>query len=117
MRLGAWGFRGTPTQGVAMPVADFEAGGKGPLVVSFRCGLGVRVIPTVCSCLDASHLKWKETGTHLPACAQGLNRYEINRWQLSQVLPRTVHLKVWSSDHLHQKQPRYPRHSESESQG
>ena len=76
MRLGAWGFRGTPTQGVAMPVADFEAGGKGPLVVSFRCGLGVQVIPTVCSCLDASHLKWKETGTHLPACAQGLNRYE-----------------------------------------
>lgn len=52
MGLGAWGFRGTPTQGVAMPVADFEADGKGPLVVSFRCGLGVRVILTVCSCLE-----------------------------------------------------------------
>ena len=40
MGLGAWGFRGTPTQGAAMPVADVEADGKGPLVVSFCCGSG-----------------------------------------------------------------------------
>ena len=82
MGLGAWGFRGTPTQGAAMPVADVEADGKGPLVVSFCCGLWVRVILTVCSCLDASHLKWKETGTRLPVCAQGLNRYEQKVRQL-----------------------------------
>lgn len=74
MGLGAWGFRGTPTHGAAVPMADVEADGKGPLVMSFRCGLGVRVIPTVCSCLDTSHWKWKETGTRLPVRAQGLNR-------------------------------------------
>ena len=74
MGLGAWGFRGTPTHGAAVPMADVEADGKGPLVMSFRCGLGVRVIPTVCSCLDTSHWKWKETGTSLPVRAQGLNR-------------------------------------------
>ena len=74
MGLGAWDFRGTPTHGAAVPIADVEADGKGPLVMSFLCGLGVRVIPTVCSCLDTSHWKWKETGTRLPVCAQGLNR-------------------------------------------
>lgn len=73
MGLGAWGFRGTPTQGAAVPMADVEADGKGPLVMSFLSGLGGRVILTVCSCLDASHWKW-ETGTRLPVCAQGLNR-------------------------------------------
>lgn len=34
-RLGAWGFRGTPPRGAAMPMADVEADGKGPLVAFF----------------------------------------------------------------------------------
>lgn len=61
MGLGAWGFRGTPTQGAAMPMADVEADGKGPLVASlWALGAG----DTDCLLLSGrSHLKWKETGT------------------------------------------------------
>lgn len=67
MGLGAWGFRGTPTQGAAMPMADVEADGKGPLVVSlWALGAG----DTDCLLLSGRLPLEVEGDRHPPPCVR-----------------------------------------------